>query len=265
MKLKNSTFKIASAIALFAPATLAFAVNIGGLNVATGSNFAVGQIYENAVTQVGQVLSGYGKVDSVNSAALGSFCTNCELTYKFDGYTVSSITPSEVKFTGGSIKFYLGSGANNDFTTVNAGGSAGDLIEATNGSLFLSLKGHPIDAAGNTFIGTGLNIGTATPTGFGTGLADVDTSSSGGGIATPYFNTNSVAALFGGGNADFELGSSFSALSPLYSAECPGGAACLRGSANFSSTVAAVPEPGTYAMMLAGLGLVGFVVRRRSN
>jgi hypothetical protein len=137
------------------------------------------------------------------------------------------------------------------------------LIEATNGALFLSLKGHPIDAAGNTFIGTGLNIGTATPAGFGSGLADVDTSS--GGIANAYFNTNSVVALFGAANADFELGSSFSALNPLYAAECPGGAACLRGSANFSSTVAAVPEPGTYAMMLAGLGLVGFMVRRRSS
>jgi hypothetical protein len=30
-----------------------------------------------------------------------------------------------------------------------------------------------------------------------------------------------------------------------------------------SSNVAAVPEPETYAMMLAGLGLVGFTVRRR--
>lgn len=29
------------------------------------------------------------------------------------------------------------------------------------------------------------------------------------------------------------------------------------------ATVAAVPEPGTYAMMLAGLGLMGFTVRRR--
>ena len=86
MKLKNSTFKIAAAVALFAPTGMAFAINIGGLNVAPGANFAVGQIYENAVTQVGQTLSGYGKVDSINSAALGSFCNNCELTYKFDGY-----------------------------------------------------------------------------------------------------------------------------------------------------------------------------------
>ena len=33
--------------------------------------------------------------------------------------------------------------------------------------------------------------------------------------------------------------------------------------ANFSATVAAVPEPETYALMLAGLGAVGFISRRR--
>ena len=32
-----------------------------------------------------------------------------------------------------------------------------------------------------------------------------------------------------------------------------------------SLTVTAVPEPGTYAMLLAGLGLMGFVARRRSK
>ncbi|MDP1934865.1 MAG: FxDxF family PEP-CTERM protein, partial [Nitrosomonas sp.] len=30
-------------------------------------------------------------------------------------------------------------------------------------------------------------------------------------------------------------------------------------------TISAVPEPETYAMLLAGLGLVGFTVRRKKN
>ena len=34
---------------------------------------------------------------------------------------------------------------------------------------------------------------------------------------------------------------------------------------NMSITVAAVPEPDTYAMMLMGMGLIGFMVRRRKN
>lgn len=35
--------------------------------------------------------------------------------------------------------------------------------------------------------------------------------------------------------------------------------------AGFAPTVAAIPEPSEYAMFLAGLGMVGFVVRRRMN
>jgi len=37
------------------------------------------------------------------------------------------------------------------------------------------------------------------------------------------------------------------------------------GSYTLSSTVSLVPEPETYAMLLAGLGLIGFSVRRRNN
>jgi len=33
----------------------------------------------------------------------------------------------------------------------------------------------------------------------------------------------------------------------------------------YAGAIAAVPEPETYAMLLAGLGLMGAVVRRRSN
>jgi hypothetical protein len=34
---------------------------------------------------------------------------------------------------------------------------------------------------------------------------------------------------------------------------------------NLSPVVAAVPEPESYAMLLAGLGLVGAIVRRRKS
>jgi len=48
--------------------------------------------------------------------------------------------------------------------------------------------------------------------------------------------------------------------SPIYGVISLGGF-----SGNSSNWVAAVPEPETYGMMLMGLGLVGFAVRRRKN
>jgi len=258
-------FAVALLASSVVAATPAAAVDILGLNVPTGPVFSVAQIYQNTTTSVGASLSGYGKVDSINSIAVSSLCTNCELTFRFSGYTVSAISPSEIKYSGGLLNFYLGFGADNDFTTLNAGGSAGDLAEATNGTLFLSLAGHAIDAAGNTLDGVGANIGTLTPTGFETGLFNVT-----GGAASAFFDTNSIAALFGG-NADFEFGSSFSALFPAYPAECPGGQACLRGSADFTGTVSdrtgggggPVPEPASWTMMILGFLGMGAVLRRR--
>ncbi len=261
--MRKTLLAVAASAALLGMSSTALAVDIGGLNVPLGPTFAVTQVYENIVTGVGATLTGYGKVDSINSAAVGTLCADCELTYQFGGYVVSSISPTKITFTGGWVKFYLGFGVDNDFNPFTSGSSAADLIAATNGSLWMTLKGHDIDAAGNTFAGTGTDIGTTTPSGSGSGLADVDTS--GGGAANPFFDTNAVPALFGGGPADFVLTSSFSGLFPPHPGECPAGASCVTGSADFRGSVTAIPEPEAYALMLAGLAVVLFVSRRRND
>ena len=250
---------LCASTAMLGASTSAMAVDIGGLAVPAGPTFSVAQIYTNAPTSVGSTLSAYGKVDSINSQAVSTLCVGCELTFHFTGYTVTSISPTEIKFTGGAVQFYLGFGADADFSTGNAGGSAGDLVEATNGTLFLSLLGHPVDAAGNTLVGTGVNIGTTSPTGFASGLWDVNTGA--GGIANGFFNSDTIPALFGG-PADFQFGSSFSALNPLYPGECPGGPACLRGSADFTGSIGAVPEPSAWALMVVGFMGLGAAIRR---
>ena len=246
----------------------ASAVLIGGLDVPNGPIFSVAQVYENVVTGVGQTLSGYGEVDSINGMAVNTLCSGCELTYRFTDYVVSSISATDIKFSGGTFTFYLGFGADNDFNAFTSGSSAADLAAATNGTVFLNLMGHAIDAAGNTFAGTGVNIGSATPSGTASGLADVNTS--GTGIANAYFDTNTVPALFGSGNADILLTSSFNGLFPPHPAECTQGQgpSCVSGNADFRGSVndvsafpSPVPEPATIALVAGAL--LALCARRR--
>ena len=256
---RKSAKAVAAGSLLLAAASPALAVNIGGLEVPLGPVFSVSQIYSSTPTSVGQQLVAYGKVDSINSTPIAELCSNCELTYRVSDYTVASISSTSVATNGGKVEFFLGSGATKDFSTTNAGGLAGDMNEATNGTLWLTLRGHAVNAAGNTFLTTGQNIGTASGTAFGTGLADVDTSA--GGIANSFFNSNTINAQFGGA-ADVQLNASWTSLNPIYPGQGACGTnGCTRGSADFHAV--AVPEPETYALMLSALGLIGYVVNRR--
>ncbi len=253
---RKSAKAVAAGTLLLAAAAPAMAINVGGLEIPLGPVFTAGQIYSTTPTQVGQNLESYGKVDSINSIPIAQLCTNCELTFRATGYQVAALSPTSVSTTGGTIQFFLGSGATRDFATDNAGGLQGDINEATNGTLFLTLRGHAINAQNHTFV-TSLNQSTGGA--FGTGLADVDTAA-GMGIAASVFNTNTIAAP--GGNADIQLNSSWSTINPLYPGQGACGATgCLRGSADFHAV--AVPEPETYALMLSALGLIGYVVHRR--
>jgi hypothetical protein len=235
-------------------------MSVGGLLLSPGPIFQVSSVYENLVTAVGDELSGVGEITQINGEPIGNLCTGCELTFRFEGYIVTSLSSTDITFTGGMATFYLGFGADNDFNPFTSSGSAADLAAATNGAVFLNLVGHTIDATGNTFRGGGVNLGTAAAFGRGLGLADVDLA--GAGIANVFFDTNGIPATFGG-PADFGIGSVFVSVTPPHPAECVsgGGAECLAGSANFQGNV--IPEPETYALMLAGLGVVGFVARRR--
>ncbi|MCC6534639.1 MAG: PEP-CTERM sorting domain-containing protein [Burkholderiales bacterium] len=253
MRKRRTKLLAAGSVLLAAATSQALAVDVGGVDIPLGITFSAGQIYTNVPVVFGDALTGYGKIDSINSIATGDLCGGCELTYVFDGYTLDSADATGFYFDGGSVRVYMGVGATKDFSTRDAGSSvADDVAEASNGTLWLTLKGHAINAAGNTFRSQGEDVGTPSFTGHGFGLLDVDTGA--GGVANAVFDSNGVVAAHGGGNADFIIGSSFNGLAPPYPDT-------LAGSMDLTTT--AVPEPETYALMLSALGLIGYVVRRR--
>ena len=263
---------VASAFAASAGAQAA--VNLGGVLVDPGMHLEVASLYENPVFAVGQTLSGFGEVTSINGSA--GFCAaglgTCELTYRFGGYTViNPLTPTSVSFTGGWVNFYVGTGANNDFNPFTSGSSAADIAAATNGTLWLTLVGH--DNGGFTLKGNGLNIGTGNDIGFGGGLLDVDltgllngNAAGAGAVANTNFDTNSQSDLLAG-FADFQFTSSFGTGVAPHPGECAVGVltSCLPGSATLRGVANVVPEPASLALIGAGLLVGGLVSRRRKQ
>jgi len=136
---------------------------------------------------------------------------------------------------------YYGAAGDNAANTVTMGTSGISIISASGDTALINMSGWKVNWNGvnNIPLGTG-----AWSAGYTSGVGNL-TCTAGSGCA---------------------VGSSYTL---KYTATVPVGDASGFGGVKYylelHGTVAAVPEASTYGMMLAGLGLVGFMVSRRSG
>jgi hypothetical protein len=156
--------------------------------------------------------------------------------------------------------FQTTGGVLSDWTFFASNGSMGNLklvvanwdgYKAVGPSLYESLLSYGGDAQALSFSGINANLAAGSYIAYLT-------------VAGVHLPATSVA--FAGSNSNGGLGGSFAYLNS-------GGVDPLTQSSvwsnissynlQYSATIAPVPEPETYAMMLAGLGLIGGIARRR--
>lgn len=221
---------------------------------------------ETSVSKVGDTVTGYGQIGSLNGTGESQFCPGCDLTFTFS-YQVSSIdnsgTTPHIVFDNGSINLYVQ--GDNTFNVENPAS-----VDTSN--LWLALTGH--DSQG-LYSGFGSTVGQLFSTILGAGTVSAPGNGSNGyglldatgGPAQQYADFNNLPdGMTPGGMADVSLDSSFQ----FDNANICDGSICYpisgEGQIIGKPTPVSVPEPGELGLL--GLGLVGlgfFIQRRRKE
>ncbi|HEV7121911.1 MAG TPA: PEP-CTERM sorting domain-containing protein [Rhodanobacter sp.] len=263
MKKKTIGIALACALAMgaWSSSSLATPVSVNGVNWNTNDGLYLTldsfNLRESTVSKVGDVLTGYGQIGSIDGN--NGFCSSCDLTFTFT-YTVQSVNGNQVVFNAGSYQFYTQAAGSYNVLNPNSVG----------GTPWVTMTGHTqmnatfTDDIGQLF--ATINGTVADPTNGSGGLGLVDATA---GPAMSVMDFNNVADGLGG-FADLNLNSSFltkpiagcTTISPDPTDKCHypiGGTGELTGAASPMK----VPEPGALGMLGLGLGALGFAVWRR--
>jgi len=266
MKLKKLSIAVMFGCAMASGA--ASAIVVGGVDFGSPgtSHLETTTLAETYVDGDGQVLRGYGQINTVNGNLFYTTNPGDRLYFVFNSYTSQNFTGTSVEFTGGVVDIYIGP----TFNLLGQDSLSNEAIIASY-TPWVRLMGHDnLNAsvsANATLVANGTLTG-ATLSFTGQGLLDVDLSGAFGmADVAAFLNGDSIVDNIGN-FADIQMTTSgSSAVSNSHDPACTfaaGQYGCIEGSADIRG-LAAIPEPATVALM--GLGLVGFgaVKRRRSG